>query len=295
MGIRVADGNFATSFAARLGRKVQPIGAFVAGLLALTGVAQAQVAIPNFWDPRAKIERPDLTGVRTIRFIVDDEFPPLNFTAPDGAPTGFSVELARAACERLVLACTIQVRRFDTLLDALAEKNGDVVAAGFPITPDLRQRFGVTAPYFKIPARFAARKDRNVPDPRGRALQGRTVGLIGETAHEAYARAFMAGATLRGFPDLPALQAALKAGEVDYAFADGLGLALWIGGTDAADCCAFVGGPFLESRYFGEGIGFILRKEDEILRRAFDHALQKLWDEGKYAELYLRFFPVSPY
>jgi len=26
-----------------------------------------------------------------------------------------------------------------------------------------------------------------------------------------------------------------------------------------------------------------------------DFALQQLWKEGKYAELYLRFFPVSPF
>ena len=31
------------------------------------------------------------------------------------------------------------------------------------------------------------------------------------------------------------------------------------------------------------------------LSRALDDALQRLWDEGKYAELYLRFFPVSPF
>lgn len=265
-------------------------------MLLLGASASAQeVAIPNFWDPRAKLERPDLTGMRTVRFLVDDEFPPLNFTGPDGAPTGLSAELARAACERLTLTCTVQVRRFDTLLTALGEKSGDVVAAGLPITTDLRQRFAVTTPYFKIPARFVTRKDRNMPDPRGRNLQGRTVGVIGETAHEAFARAFMGGATIRAFADLPAAQSALKAGQIDYVFADGLNLALWIGGTDAGDCCALVGGPFLESRYFGEGIGFVLRKEDETLRRALDYALQRLWDEGKYAELYLRFFPVSLY
>jgi polar amino acid transport system substrate-binding protein len=82
---------------------------------------------------------------------------------------------------------------------------------------------------------------------------------------------------------------------VEYVFADALSLALWIGGTDAAGCCAFSGGPYLESRFFGEGIGLLVRKEDETLRRALDHALQRLWDEGKYAELYLRFFPISPF
>jgi polar amino acid transport system substrate-binding protein len=279
----------------RVGLTAVVIVATALGCLAASRVAKAQVTIPNFWDPRARIEKPDLAGLRTIRFMVDDEFPPLHFAGPDGSPTGLSVELARAACEKLAITCTIQVRRFDTLLDALAEARGDVVGAGIPITTELRQRFTVTAPYFKIPARFAARKDRAVPEPQGKALQGRTIAVVGGTAHDAFAKAFMTGATIRDFSELAAAQTALKAGQVDYVFADGLTLSLWIGGTDAADCCAFVGGPYLESRFFGEGIGFILRKEDENLRRALDHALQRLWDDGKYAELYLRFFPVSPF
>ncbi|WP_410055120.1 transporter substrate-binding domain-containing protein [Microvirga sp. Mcv34] len=265
-------------------------------LLLMTGLAQAEgVTIPNFWDPKALLERPDLPATRTIRFLVDDDFPPLHFPGLDGNPTGLSVELARAVCERLSLTCTVQVRRFDTLLDALQERQGDVVAAAIPITTDLRSRFAVTAPYFKIPARFAVRRDRNQPAPEARALQGKAIGVVGGTAHEAFAKAFMAGGNLKPFPDMAAAQAALKAGEIDYLFADGLGLALWIGGEEAGGCCDFSGGPYLESRFFGEGIGFITRTEDEPLRRALDFALQQLWKEGKYAELYLRFFPISPF
>lgn len=263
--------------------------------LLASGAAAEGVAIPNFWDPRAQLERPDIAGIRSVRFLVDDDFPPLHFPGLDGAPTGFSVELARAACERLNLSCTIQVRRFETLLDALGEKQGDVVAAAIPLTADLRRRFGVTAAYFKIPARFAARRDRNQPTPEVKAMQGKTVGVVAGSAHEVFAKAFFPGAVLKPFPELAGAQSALKSGEADYVFADGLGLALWIGGEEAGGCCDFLGGPYLESRFFGEGIGFITRKEDENLRRAFDYALQQLWREGKYAELYLRFFPVSPY
>lgn len=286
------------SLVARFLNKIKPFGwAWPALTLAMMlGPALAQgVTIPNFWDPKAQLERPDLATVRSVRFLVDDDFPPLHFPGLDGTPTGFSVELARAACERLSLACTVQVRRFDTLLDALSDKQGDVVAAAIPLNAILRQRFGVTAPYFKIPARFAVKKDRNLPAPEPKTLQGKIIGLVGGTAHEAFAKAFMPTASLKPYPDLPAAQAALKAGEIDYLFADGLGLALWIGGEEAAGCCGFTGGPYLESRFFGEGIGFIVRKEDENLRRAFDYALQQLWKEGKYAELYLRFFPVGPY
>jgi polar amino acid transport system substrate-binding protein len=290
------------SLVARFWREIKPLGWRRSGILlavaigSVQGGAHAQgVSIPNFWDPRAQLERPDLTGLRAIRFLVDDDFPPLHFAGLDGNPTGFSVELARAACERLTLTCTVQVRRFDTLLDALADKQGDIVAAAIPLTASLRERFGVTAPYFKIPARFAVRKDRNPLAPDGKTLQGKAVGVIGGTAHEAFAKAFMAGAALKPYPELPAAQAALKGGSIDYLFADGLGLALWIGGEEAAGCCDFAGGPYLESRFFGEGIGFIVRRDEENLRRAFDYALQQLWKEGKYAELYLRFFPISPF
>ena len=253
------------------------------------------VSIPNFWDPRARQDRPDIAGLRTLRFMTDDDYPPLHFSGPDGNPTGFSVELARAACEVLGITCTIQARRFDTLLEALSSNAGDVVTGAIPVSADIRRRFAATLPYFRNPGRFAVRRDRTLPEPSPRSLGGRTVGAVEGTAHEAYLKAFFPGAALKSFADLASAQGALRRGEVEYVFADAVGLALWIGGTDAAACCAFAGGPYLESRFFGEGIGLIMRKEDELVRRALDHALQRLWDEGKYAELYLRFFPVSPF
>lgn len=291
---------YIVSFVACFARKIKPFrwGWAALSMFNLAQSAQAQeVMIPNFWEPRAQLERPELPASRTVRFLVDDDFPPLHFPGLDGNPTGFSVELARAACERLAITCTIQVRRFDTLLDALADRQGDVVAAAIPLTADLRKRFAVTAPYFKIPARLVAKasKDKNMPAPDTKVLQGRSIGVVEGTAHEAFAKAFMSMATLKTYPELTAAEAALKAGQIDYLFADGLSLALWIGGEDAGGCCTFIGGPYLESRFFGEGIGFIARSEDENLRRALDYALQQLWKEGKYAELYLRFFPISPY
>lgn len=277
----------------------------LAGALFLPGVAQTPraeasptpaVAIPNFWNPRSRQERIEApqTG-RAIRFLTDDEFPPLHFAGPDGTPTGFIVELARAVCERLSAICTVQARRFDTLLDALTDRQGDVVAAAIPLTPTLRERFLATRPYFRWPARFAVRSDKGLPPPSAQALAGRSVGTIGASAHAAYLRAFLPKAQARDFTDLAAAESALKRGEVDYLFADGLNLALWVGGLESGNCCALIGGDYLENRYFGEGIGLVTRPEDAALARALDDALQRVWDEGKYAELYLRFFPVSPF
>ncbi len=43
----------------------------------------------------------------------------------------------------------------------------------------------------------------------------------------------------------------------------------WRSGSTApisAECCAFSGGPFVESRYFGEGVGIAVRKGNDLLR-----------------------------
>lgn len=262
---------------------------------AFSPVRAQDVSIPGFWDPNTVISRPELAGQSTILFLTDDGFPPLHFLGLDRIPTGFSVELARAACERLQLNCSIQSRRFDTLLDALHNQQGDAIAAAIPITAELRQKFTVTSPYFKNPARFATRRDR----PRGEinpdAMAGKTVAVVDRTYHMEFITAFFPRAVRVPFPDLIGAEAALKDGRVDYLFADGLNLALWIGGLRSQDCCAFAGAPYLDNHFFGEGIGFVFQPGDETLRCAFDYALYQLWKEGKYAELYLRFFPISPH
>ncbi|MEN3929866.1 transporter substrate-binding domain-containing protein [Microvirga sp. W0021] len=256
-----------------------------------------QVFIPGFWDPNNQIERPQLTGQGTVHFLTDSSFPPLHFNGIDNNLTGFSVELARAACEKLGLTCTIQSRRFVNLLDTLKSGQGDAIAAAIPITGDLRQSFAVTGPYFKNPARFVQKLKQDTFDNKTliKKLAGKRIAVVSSTTHEAFLQRYIPAADLKSFPDIAQAEQALKEGTTDYIFADGISLALWLNGTASSNCCTFVGGPFLESKYFGEGIGFIFRQEDSSLQRAFDYALYQLWKEGKYAELYLRFFPVSPY
>src|ERR1700721_2143582 len=96
-----------------------------ASLLVATGKAQDRgVATPSFWDPGLQLERPDLSGLRAIRFLTDDDYPPLNFALADGALAGFSVDIARAVCEELQVGCTIQARRWDTIVDSLLADKG---------------------------------------------------------------------------------------------------------------------------------------------------------------------------
>jgi len=253
------------------------------------------VSIPSFWDPDAQIERPELVGVRAVRFLTDDDYPPLDFALPDGALAGFNVDMARAVCAELQVACTIQARRWDTLVDSLLAGKGDAVAASLAATPAVRANVDFTKPYYKSPARFIVRKDSKLADATPTTLIGKAVGVIEGSAHKAYLDAFFPKIVEKTFPDVAALREALRSGQIDAAFGDGLSWAVWLGGSASADCCAFKGGPYLESKYFGEGVGIALRKEDADLRHAIDWALARLAARGVYAELYLKYFPVGFY
>ena len=209
----------------------------------------APQAVPGFWDPRRRPERPDLSRLTVIRFLTETDYPPFNFTGADGNPAGFNVDLARSLCEEIKVTCTIQMRRFETLLDAISSNRGDAIIASMAVTPQLRTRVDFTDPYYRAPARFVSRKDAVMPEIRPEYLEGKKVGAIAGSAHEAYLKAMFTDAELHSYPNDEALRLALRRGEVDFIFGDGISLAFWINGTDSADCCAFSGGPFVESRY----------------------------------------------
>ena len=65
-----------------------------------------------------------------------------------------------ALCEEIKVTCTIQMRRFETLLDAIASNRGDAIIASMAVTPQMRARVDFTDPYYRAPARFVARARR---------------------------------------------------------------------------------------------------------------------------------------
>jgi len=272
--------------------------AVVALLLpAIGALAQATppVFVPGFWDPKRRPDKPEPGRVTAIRFFTEDDYPPFNFKGPDGQPIGFNVDLARAICIELALQCTIQVRRFDTLVGSLEEGKGDAIIASLAINAETRKRLDFTDRYYRSPARFIARKEFPLADTTPELIAGKKVAVVSGTAHEAYLRAFFAEAAIQPMAHPETALSALKRGDVDLVFADGIALAFWLNGRDSAGCCDFRGGAFTESRYFGEGVGIAVKPGNETLRRALDYALFRLWEKGVYTDLYLRYFPVGFY
>ena len=264
-------------------------------LICRPSYAQSSVFIPDFWDAARRPDKPNLEDLHVIRFLTDDDYPPFHFAQADGSLSGFNVDLARALCEELKVVCSIQPRRWDTLIDAVTEGRGDAAIASLAITEAARAKVAFTAPYYRTPARFIARKTAKFSGDALYTLRGRKIGVEARSAHDAYLRQFFPGLTVAPYDSAVGMRAALRSGDIDAIFGDGISLALWLAGANSSDCCAFVGGAYTESRYFGEGAGIAVRKDNPLLLAALDYALQRLSERGIYAELYLKYFPVGFY
>lgn len=254
--------------------------------------AQATSPAPATVDQGAKREAPRRV---VLRFVTEADFPPFNFYDEDGVLTGFNIDLARAVCVELKTACDIKVREWSALLDALTDGKADAAVAGHAVDAHALLKVDFTDRYFHTPGRFAVRRDAGNFKPSVDGLEGKRIGVATGTTHEAFIRQFFLGSRVNIFDDPDKAREALVSGQVDVVFDDAISLAFWLNGTLSKQCCRFLGGAFLEPKYFGDGIAIAVSRRDPALKQEINDALKKLRESGRFDRLVSRYFPFRLY
>jgi polar amino acid transport system substrate-binding protein len=258
-------------------------------------VSAAEPQVPILWDAKERLPKPDLSALPRLRFLTTTDFPPFNFLDEAGRLSGFHIDLARAICAELDIAekCQIQALPWAELAGALQKGEGEAIIAGIAATAESRSQYGFSRSYLQFPARFIMPKTKALTEPIFDKLRSKRVGVIAGSAHERMLRDYFGNVQVVTFDKPEGLYGDLKAGRIDAAFGDGMRFAFWLGGSDAAGCCRFAGGPYLAPKYLGSGMAIATRPGDPALAAAFDYALHEISVKGTFAEFYLRYFPVS--
>jgi polar amino acid transport system substrate-binding protein len=269
---------------------------------ALPFASADDMLVPNYTNPRERIPAPDLTPYGRIRFVTTVDFPPFSFLDQTGHLAGFHVDLARAICDELDVLprCQIQALPWGELEGALENGQAEALISGLAITAESREKFRFTRPYLALPARFAAKKDGSSPQGSAKALAGKRVGVLGGTAHEAMLRDWFSDLQPVTFSRSEWMFEALKDNTIDAVFGDGLQLSFWLSSQSAESCCRFLDGPYFSQAHLGEGLAIAVQPRkaplsQAPLSQAFDHALSALNRNGRFTELYLRWFPNGLY
>ncbi|MBO6717657.1 MAG: transporter substrate-binding domain-containing protein [Rhizobiaceae bacterium] len=273
------------------------ISALLLGALALASAPAlaAEPNIPQFWDVKERLAKPDLSRFARVRFLTTVDFPPFNFLDSNGLISGFHVDLARVMCRSLEILdrCQIQALPWEELEGALERGEGDALIAGLALTPERRTKYAFTRSYLRFPARFIVASGSTLAEPLHSNIAGRRVGVLAGSEHEAMLRDYFPDAQPVTYSRVEWLYDGMRTGETDAIFGDGLRLAFWLAGSDSAGCCRFAGGPYIAPEYFGAGLAIAVRPEDAMLAEAFDYALREINMSGEFEELYLRYFPIS--
>ena len=253
------------------------------------------MAVPGFWDPRRRPERPDLSRLSMIRFLTETDYPPFNYAGPDGDSDRLQCRSGaddlRGTEDRLHRA-DAPVRH---AVAALNGNRGDAVIASIAVTPETRRRVDFSDPYYRTPARFVARRDGTIDDVRPEALEGKKIAVVAGTAHEAYLKTLFTEAELRPYPDADAARDALQARRSRSAVRRRHLAGVLAQRHGFGELLRVSRRAVLESRFFGEGVGIAVRRGNDLLRQAFNWALFRLWEKGRFTDLWLRYFPVSPF
>ena len=250
-------------------------------------------AFPNHVDPSAREAAPNLSAVPSIRFLTTADYPPFNFRDDSGELVGFNIDLARAICDNLSIACTIQAWPWDQAANALADRQGDALIAGLAITPETGERFDFSAIYMMMPGRFVKAGTAEIPNFDPATLAGKRVGVRAGSAHAAFVQRYLPDVETVPFDSETEALDALADNKVDAVFADALRASFWL--NDHPDCCAFAGQPYFRSDLFGDGLAIAVVPGQDAVRQAIDYALARLKRAGTFDEIFLRWFPVDFY
>jgi len=249
--------------------------------------------VPDAWQGDVLRPKPDVLRLEKLRFVTDNDYPPFHYFDEEGVLTGFNVDLAKAICEALAVECDVRPVGWDDMFASLEKGDADAAIASIRITEEALAKADFTSRYYATPARFIAKRESELKDVRPETVVGKKIGVAKGTGHEAYLKMFFKGAVVTPYDTADDAQNALKAGDVDLVFGDGIGLTFWLNGVTSDGCCEFRSGPYLDAKYFGEGIGIAVRKGNRNLVELLNYALEQVHDSGRYEELFLRYFPMS--
>lgn len=230
-----------------------------------------------------------------VRIGTEGAYPPFNFVDSAGQLQGFDVDIAKTLCERMKVECELIVQDWDGIIPALLAKKYDAIIASMSITDERKKTVDFTNKYYQTPAKFVVRKDSGITDTTPEALKGKVLGAQSATIHANYLEDNYKESEIKLYGTQDEANADLASGRLDAIMADSTALWGWTTTTEDGKCCDFVGPAYNDPKWFGEGAGIAVRKEDTDLKEMLNKAIAEILADGTYKKINDKYFPFSVY
>lgn len=248
-----------------------------------------------------------------IRIATDGAYPPYIATDSAGGVYGLEADLVADLCRRMAARCEWVRQSFDGAIPGLQRGRFDAIVSSLSITAERRKAIDFSVPYFQGPTVFVlpdgsryraalgssvqvtlddlSEQERQVIERARVALKGATVGIERSSTHEVFLKKYFADSIkLRTYDAANDVFLDLLAGRVDMAVVGQGEMAPFLSANKSPARQPSPAGPSFKGGVLGQGVAVGLRKGNERLRHALDHAIQDANRDGTIRKLGLKWF-----
>ena len=228
---------------------------------------------------------------QTVRIGTDTTYAPFSSKDAKGDFVGFDIDLGNEMCKRMQIKCTWVASDFDALIPSLKAKKIDAI-----ITEKRQQEIAFSDKLYAADSRLIAAKGSPIK-PTLDSLKGKHVGVLQGSTQEAYANDNWRskGVDVVAYANQDLIYSDLTAGRLDAALQDEVAASEGFLKQPAGKDYDFAGPSVKDKKYFGDGTGIGLRKDDAELKAAFDKALGELRKDGTYDKMASKYFNFNVY
>jgi len=232
---------------------------------------------------------------KKVRIGVEGAYPPFSYVTPEGELAGFDIDIAKALGAAMGAEVELVAQDWDGIIPALLAKKYDAIIASMSITEERKKKVGFTNKYYNTPAKFVCKKGAMAEFSRDN-IKGKKVGVQRATIHDNYLTDNYGNdveVVRYGTQDEAYLD--LVAGRVDLLLADSVALSDGFLKKPEGKDFQFIDPDLSDPKWFGNGAGIAIRKEDKDLAELFNKAIDKIRADGTYKKIQDKYFDFNVY
>ncbi|MBU2712171.1 ABC transporter substrate-binding protein [Zooshikella harenae] len=232
---------------------------------------------------------------KTVRIGVEGAYPPFSYTTESGEVKGFDIDIANALCQSMKVKCKMVPQDWDGMIPSLLSRKFDAIIASMSITEERKQKVDFTDKYYHTPVRFVRKKGADIAiSPEG--LKGKVVGVQRSTTSDRYLTdVYGEAVTIKRYSTQDEAYLDMKAGRLDLLLGDIIPLSDGFLKKEGGDNYEFFGPTISDQKWFGEGIGIAIRKQNKDLKDLFNKAIKQIRADGTYDKIQKRYFDFDIY
>lgn len=232
---------------------------------------------------------------KTVRIGVEGAYPPFSYVTPEGELAGFDIDIAKALVEAMGADVKLVAQDWDGIIPALLAKKYDAIIASMSITEERKKKVAFSNKYYNTPAKFICKKGLMADFTRAN-IKGKKVGVQRATIHDRYLTDnYGKDVEIKRYGTQDEAYLDLTAGRVDMLLADSIALSDGFLKKPEGKEYQFIGPDLSDPKWFGDGAGIAIRKQDTDLVEKFNAAIKQIRADGTYKKIQDKYFDFNVY